>query len=294
MDLNWLRDFECLARTQNFTRAADERSITQSAFSRRIKALESWVGLPLVNRATYPVELTESGHSFLPVAVAAVSRLSEARQSLRDADQGENRFVRLSVLPTISIHVLAQRLDAMQRDLPDLRTRVISESLNTCCELLVESAVDIMLCYSHPSVSLEIDEARFARKDLMVERLIPVALRSQVVEHGWDLDQPGSGRLPYLAYERSSFLGMVVEATAGGKPLVAKTLYVDGLVEAIKRRLMAGCGFAWMPESAIARELETGQVVPIGGSAWVAKLTVAAFASQVPFDQPAQDVWRLL
>ncbi len=52
MDLNWLRDFECLGRTLNFTRAAEERNITQSAFSRRIKALESWVGLPLVDRAT--------------------------------------------------------------------------------------------------------------------------------------------------------------------------------------------------------------------------------------------------
>lgn len=252
------------------------------------------MGLPLVNRATYPVELTESGQSFLPVAVAAVSRLSEARQSLRDADQGENRFVRLSVLPTISVNVLAARLDALQHDLPDLRTRVISESLNTCCELLVESAVDIMLCYSHPSVSLEIDETRFARKDLMVEQLVPVALRHQVAQFGWDLDRPGSEPIPYLAYERSSFLGMVVEATVGGKSLSAKTLYVDGLVEAIKRRLMAGCGFAWMPETAITRELETGELVPIGGPAWIAKLTVSAFASQVPFDQPAQDVWRLL
>ena len=54
MDLNWLRDFESLARTRNFTRAATERNITQSAFSRRIKALESWVGSPMVNRATYP------------------------------------------------------------------------------------------------------------------------------------------------------------------------------------------------------------------------------------------------
>ena len=51
MDLNWLRDFECLARTLNFTRAAEDRNITQSAFSRRIKALESWVGAPLINRA---------------------------------------------------------------------------------------------------------------------------------------------------------------------------------------------------------------------------------------------------
>ena len=140
MDLNWLRDFECLARTLNFTRAANERNITQSAFSRRIKALEIWVGLPLVNRATYPVQLTESGQNFLPIAMAAISQLTEARQSLRDADNGDSRFIRFSVLHTISVNFLASRIEELQNQLPDLRTRVISDSLSTCCELLIEGA----------------------------------------------------------------------------------------------------------------------------------------------------------
>jgi DNA-binding transcriptional LysR family regulator len=102
LDLNWLRDFECLARTLNFTRAANERNITQSAFSRRIKALESWVGAPLINRAQYPVQLTEAGTQFLPVALGAVSQLTEQRQMIRDADRGGRRFLRFSALHTIS------------------------------------------------------------------------------------------------------------------------------------------------------------------------------------------------
>ena len=192
MDLNWLRDFECLARTSNFTRAADERNITQSAFSRRIKALESWVGLPLVNRATYPVQLTEAGQQFLPIALTAVSQLSEARQTIRDADRGDHRFVRFSVLHTISVNFLASRIEDLQRQLPDLRTRVISDSLSTCCELLVEGAVDILLCYSHHTVSPLINEAAFSRKDLLVDRLIPVATAASVQAHGWSLDDPNA------------------------------------------------------------------------------------------------------
>jgi DNA-binding transcriptional LysR family regulator len=294
MDLNWLRDFECLARTKNFTRASDERNITQSAFSRRIKALESWVGLPLVNRATYPVQLTESGQTFLPVAIAALSQLSEARQSLRDADRGEARFIRFSVLHTISVHYLANRIDALQRDLPDLRTRVISDSLSTCCELLVEGAVDIMLCYNHRAVSPKIDEAAFDRKDLLIDRLIPVATAEQVRAHGWDLDRRGKQPIPYLAYERSSFLGMVVENTIGRKALTTELIYVDALVEAIKRRLLAGYGFAWMPETAILPELRSGVVVPIGGNDWIASMSITAYANPSSFDDSARDLWNLL
>ena len=294
MDLNWLRDFVCLARTLNFTRASDERNITQSAFSRRIKALENWVGLPLVNRATYPVQLTEAGHQFLPVALGAISQLSESRQSIRDADRGDSRFIRFSVLHTISVNFLAARIDALQHQLPDLRTRVVSDSLSTCCELLVEGAVDFMLCYHHYTVSPMIDEAAFERKDLLTDRLIPVAASEPARTMGWDLSNRDGPPIPYLAYDRSTFLGMVVESTVDRKPLHAETVHVDGLVETIKRRLLQGSGFAWMPETAISTELAEGSVVQIGDDTWSTTLTISAFANPTTFDQIAGELWELL
>lgn len=294
MDLNWLRDFDCLARSQNFTRAADERNITQSAFSRRIKALESWVGLPLVNRATYPVQLTEAGHHFLPIAKAAISQLSDARQTLRDADRGEHRFIRFSVLHTISVNYLANRLETLQTAMPNIRTRVISDSLSTCCDLLVEGAVDIMLCYTHSAVSPTIDATAFDRKDLMTDHLIPVATAQSVRAFGWSLDDPRNTDIPYLAYEQSSFLGMVVEHTIGRKRFDVETIYVDGLVEAVKRRLLAGSGFAWMPETAVQRELDQGRVVPIGGASWRAPMHIAAYADPTQFDASTRTLWDVL
>lgn len=294
MDLNWLRDFECLARTLNFTRAAEERHITQSAFSRRIKALESWVGLPLVNRATYPIQITEAGRQFLPVALAAVSQLAETRQAIRDADGGDNRFVRFSVLHTISVNYLANRIENMQSEFPDLRTRVISDSLSSCCELLIEGAVDIMLCYFHASVSPRIDDAAFARKDLLSDRLIPVAEAEQVAKSGWDLNKKETSAIPYLAYEQSSFLGMVVDSIVGQKRLNVETIYVDGLVETIKRRLLCGSGFAWMPETAVTAELAAGALVPIGDANWQTKLTIAALANPESFPAQTRKLWDLL
>ena len=294
MDLNWLRDFECLARTLNFTRAAEERNITQSAFSRRIKALESWVGLPLVNRATYPIQITDAGRQFLPVALGTVSQLAEARETIRDLDGGDSRFVRFSVLHTISVNYLANRIESMQQDIPDLRTRVISDSLSACCDLLIDGAVDIMLCYDHPSVSPRIDDAVFARKNLLVDRLIPVASAVRVADHGWDLSAGNDHPIPYLAYEHSSFLGMVVESTIGQKAMNTETIYVDGLVETIKRRLLQGSGFAWMPETAIATELANGALVAIADETWCARLTIAALANPSAFSPQAQVIWDLL
>ncbi len=295
MDLNWLRDFECLARTLNFTRAAEERNITQSAFSRRIKALESWAGAPLINRATYPVQLTEAGSQLLPVAQNAVTQLTETRSAIRaDDDRGTSNFVRFSVLHTISANYLAGRIDDMQNDLPDLRTRVVSDSLSTCCELLIEGAVDIMLCYYHRAVSPRIDEAALARKDLHDDHLIPVAAATAARTGGWNLDAPGAAPIPYLAYERSSFLDMVVDGIAGPHKPPLETIYIDGLVETVKRRVLQGAGVAWLPQTAVAAELSRGDVVPVGGGAWRTRLKIAALSDAAALGPAARQVWDLL
>lgn len=294
MDLNWLGDFECLARTLNFTRAAQERNITQSAFSRRIKALESWVGAPLINRAQYPVQLTEAGTQFLPVALTAVSQLTEQRQVIRDADRGGRRFLRFSALHTISVNFLAERIDSLQEERPDLHTRVVSDSLSTCCELLVEGAVDIMLCYYHQSVSPRIDETAFVRKDVLTDWLIPVAASAPAMAQGWRLGDGAARPIPYLAYEPSTFLGMVVSSTLEGKVLNADTIYIDGLVETIKRRVLKGSGFAWMPQTAVVEELADGRLVQIGDATWSARLTIAALANPDSFDPVAREVWERL
>lgn len=294
MDLNWLRDFECLARTLNFTRASAERNITQSAFSRRIKALEAWIGLPLVNRDTYPVQLTDAGRQFLPVATDVIGQLNETRQTIRDADRGDRRFIRFSALHTISANYLAARIENLQQNNPALRTRVISDSLSACCELLTAGGVDILLCYYHQRVSPVIDEAVFVRKDVETERLLPVAAREPAQTWGWDLSNTNTAPIPYLAYERSSFLGMVVEDTVGQKTLNAETIYVDGLVETIKRRTLRGSGFAWLPETAISTELAEGSVVQIGDAEWNATLTISALANPDTLDSAGRDLWDSL
>lgn len=291
MDLNWLRDFECLGRTLNFTRAAEERNITQSAFSRRIKALESWVGLPLVDRATYPVRLSEAGAQFLPVAKSAITDLSESRQLIRDQDRGDRQQVRFSVLHTISVHYLANRIDALEREIPQLRTRVISDSLSACCQLLLDGAVEFLLCYRHADIAPQIDEAEFARKDIMTDRLIPVAERQAAERNQWALPGQEVRDIPYLAYERSTFLGIVTEHLIGNRQLHLDMIYVDGLVEAIKRRLLAGSGVAWLPETAIRQELETGSVVAVGGSEWETPMALSVYAAPDQLDTIAKEVW---
>ena len=291
MDLNWLRDFISLGRTLSFTRAAEERNITQSAFSRRIKSLESWAGVALIDRASFPVKLTPEGEQFLPVAKEAVVHLLGARQAIRDQDIGEHPFLRFAVLHTISVNFLSTKIEELEHSIANLRTRVISDSLSTCCQLLTDGACDFLLCYRHPGSALVLDESQFSRKDIAIDKLLPVAQTKKATLEKWKLPGSEQSHLPYLAYDRASFLGSVVEHITGNRSAHFDIRYVDSLVEAIKRRTLAGGGIAWLPHSSVKVELASGELIRVGDKSWEATMDLSLFCSPDRLDSIGVQLW---
>ncbi len=83
MEIKWILDFLSLVDTKNFSRSADERATTQPAFSRRIKALEEWMGATLFDRSNQPIELTPAGRKFRPVAEEVLRRLLQSREEIQ-------------------------------------------------------------------------------------------------------------------------------------------------------------------------------------------------------------------
>ncbi len=294
MDLNWLQDFDCLGRTLNFTRAAEERNITQPAFSRRIKSLENWLGVPLIKRSTYPVQLSNAGAQFLPVAREVIANLTDIRQAIRADERGSTAFQRVAVLHTISVNYLSRRIAEFEAQAPNLRVRVYSDNLRTCCQLLSDGTCDFLIYYRHRDVVPVFDENQFARKDIGTDRFLPVAETRAARAGGWDLSRPDAKDIPYLGYDPSSFLGTVVDQTIGNRKPPLALRYMDALTEAIKRRTLAGSGLSWLPESAVAEEIAQGKLVEAGGPEWHASLTISLFCSLDRLDKTGQFLWQAL
>ena len=104
MDLKWLEDFISLAETHSFSRSAALRHVTQPAFSRRIRSLESWLGVDLIDRTAYPTRLTPAGELFHGQALEILAQLSHARALLRGQQ---------SVPSTVNAYVGADVLSKM-------------------------------------------------------------------------------------------------------------------------------------------------------------------------------------
>src|SRR6202051_968511 len=91
--LNALRAFESAARHLNFSRAADELSVTPGAVSQQIQNLEDYIGVALFKRTPKGLLLTDPAQIALPALREAFDRLAEAASMLTAAVDGRRLTV---------------------------------------------------------------------------------------------------------------------------------------------------------------------------------------------------------
>lgn len=108
--LSLLAAFEAAARTESITQAARELSLTQSAVSRQIKALEEQLGVELFHRERQSIRLTVGGAVYAREVRPALARISSASLNLRANPAGGT--LTLAILPTFGTRWLAPRLPA--------------------------------------------------------------------------------------------------------------------------------------------------------------------------------------
>src|ERR1700689_660513 len=100
LPLNAIRTFEAAARRGSFVEAAKDLHVTHWAIGKQIRLLEDWLGVPLFERRTRGVALTDHGSDLLTDGSAGPSRLSEAAAKLRGPDPARrvSGVVRVNVL----------------------------------------------------------------------------------------------------------------------------------------------------------------------------------------------------
>ncbi len=101
--------FECAARHESFSRAAEELHLTQGAISRQIRALEDLVGVALFDRVRQRVVLSEAGRAYLADVRTTLGDLGEATHRVMGF-AGVRGVLDLAVLPTFGARWLVPRL----------------------------------------------------------------------------------------------------------------------------------------------------------------------------------------
>jgi len=173
LPLGSLRVFEAVAAHLNFSAAADALNVTPAAVSQQIKALESYIQVPLFRRSGRRVEITEEGLELLPAVRAGLEKLESALQQIKH--HGRAGPLQISLLSSFLQIWLLPRIRSFRRKYPDIELR-----FHTSREM-----VDFSRSSNHIAI-------RFGRGDypnvhcekLLDDWLVPVARPELIKQHG--------------------------------------------------------------------------------------------------------------
>jgi len=278
LSLDLLRGFEAAARHLNFTRAADELFITQSAVSRQIKALEERLGVTLFLREPKRLRLTQQGEQLFRAVSSALRQVNEAMEGL-SRRAGPSVVTVTSTLGFCALW-LVPRLSSFQKSFPEAEVRIAASDriLN-----LDRERIDVSIRYC---------PAQTAPKGavwLFNEELLPVCspalldsparplresvdLRHHVLLHLDDPDNPSpwlswshwletagvpglkpAGSLAFNYYDQVVRAALAGQGIALGRsPLVQDLLQDGSLVVPLVARAATDRGY-WVVQAASAR-----------------------------------------
>lgn len=298
MDTGILEDFVVLCHEMNFSAAANRRNITQPAFSRRIKALEDWVGTPLFIRTSRSVAITTAGRAFLPRVSAYLRDLKHARDEVLEVAGKSAKALTIASTHALSFTVVPRWIMQAVNHASFGPISLISDSYAECEALLLRGDTPFLICHAHPSSVTRLQSRLFLSTGIGEDRLVPL---SQPVpglpqRPRWTVTRdPGAEPVPYLAYAPQSGIGRIMEAEwrqQDRRPML-KAVFQSHLAAALKEVAKEGQGVAWVPASLADSDLANGQLAIAGSPDFEIPLQIRLFRPASKLSQQAERFWDI-
>ena len=166
MEMQQLRYVVAVARTGNFTRAAEQCHVSQPSLSQQIQKLEDELGERLFDRLRREAKLTPHGEAFLRRAVKVLDEVDAAMREARDATDLLRGTVRVGVLPTIAPYLLPGAVAEFMKKYPGVEIVAQEDTTVHLLRLLLACELDFALA------SQPIQDGRLEVRELFSEELL--------------------------------------------------------------------------------------------------------------------------
>jgi len=263
METKWLEDFVSLAETRSFSRSAQLRHVTQPAFSRRIQALEAWAGTDLVDRSSYPTRLTPAGETLYSQSLEMLQALQSTRAMLRGHSAAGQDVIEFAVPHTLAFTFFPAWVSSLREKFGPIKSRLIALNVHDAVMRLVEGGCDIFIGYHHASQPFQLDADRYEMVTLGEEVLSPYCRADSNGEPMFKLPGRAGQPLPYLGYAPGAYLGRVTDLILkqSATAIHLDRVYETDMAEGLKVMALEGHGVAFLPYSAVKKELRSKRLV---------------------------------
>ena len=263
MELSWLEDFLALAEHKTFSRAAEVRHVTQPAFSRRIRSLESWIGTHLFVRSPQGTALTPAGKFLRTHAEELTRNLHQVRQEALEVASKEASIISFAATHALSFVFFPGWI----RSHPNFETlgplNLISDSMEACEQIMLRGEAEFLLCHYHREAFARFEPSQFTSIVVGKDVLVPLCARDANGAPKWPLPESPSSPLRFLSYSPQSGLGRILNAVWAkeSRPPLLENVFTAQLAVTLLSMARQGHGIAWLPETLAAEDIAAGRLV---------------------------------
>jgi DNA-binding transcriptional LysR family regulator len=171
--------------------------------------------------------------------------------------------IEFAVPHTLAFTFFPAWVSSLREKFGPLKSRLIALNVHDAAMRLVEGSCDVLIAYHHASQPLQLDADRYEMLTLGSETLAPYCKPDAQGEPMYRLPGRASHPLPYLGYAPGAYLGRVAELVLkqAGTPIHLDRVYETDMAEGLKAMAMEGHGVAFLPHSAVAKELRARKLV---------------------------------
>lgn len=254
LELRHLETLIALAETGSLAAAAKRVSLTQSALSHQVKALEGYYGCALFERKTTPLRWTPSGERLVALAYDLVRRIADANREVARLLEGRSGQLRIAVECHSCFDWLMPAMDVFRENWEEVEMDLVSGFHPDPVELLAENRADLVI------VSRKKRRAGIDFHPLFAYFMPAILSRKHPLIRKKHLTARDFGRETLITYpipdERLDLIRQVL-GPAGVNP----ERRTATLTEAILQLVASNRGIAALPAWAIQRYLDREYVI---------------------------------
>ena len=244
MEMQQLRYVVAVARTGNFSRAAEQCHVSQPSLSQQILKLEDDLGERLFDRMKRMAKLTPHGETFLRHAVRILEEVDAAEREAADAQALLRGTLKIGVLPTIAPYLLPEVMGGFMEKYPGVEIVVQEDTTAQLMRFLLAFEIDLVFA------SQPIRDERLEVRELFTEELLlalppghPLARKRAV--NASDLENE-----PLIVMKEGHCLGDQVLRFCDRRDLHPNISFRSAQLETIQALVSAGLGLSLIPAMA--------------------------------------------
>jgi len=257
MHIENFKIFSDLVESQSFSKAAKMNSITQSAVSQQLRAMEKHFNILIIDRSQKQFRLTREGQKLYDSAKEILHRYEKLISELQEMKKVISGNIHISTIYSIGLHELPPYIKRFLQKFPSVNVRVEYRRSNLVYEDILHNSVDLGLV-AFPNRMRQLEVIPFREDDLVL-----IAHPDHEVAKMGEVNIKDLKSFKFIGFDQDIPTRKATDQIFRDHKIDLEPIMEFDNIETVKRAVEIDAGVAIVPQATVLQELKQGTIAKV-------------------------------